>query len=276
MYEIQVFPVAGFREPFCSLSHTVGACVFAVFAWFLIRRGRGNWARVVSLTLMALSTIQLLLLSSAYHMLWPGPMRNLMLRADVAGIFVLIAGCITPVHVILFRGPARWVPLMLFWTVALLGLFLRILFFDHLPGNAGVGIFLLFGWATAFTAAALWWNFGWKFVCQGVLAGIAYSVGAVVLVLNSPVLIPGVIGPHELWHLLVLTGLGLHWSFVFKFASGDVPAYRPVLVHRRTTREAVTRAAYARGYLAENWSTSLGMITGVGEQPASEAGLSGE
>ena len=50
-----------------------------------------------------------------------------------------------------------------------------------------------------------------KFLLAG---GIAYSLGAIVLMLHAPSLIPGVIGPHELWHVAVLIGLGLHWLFV--------------------------------------------------------------
>jgi hypothetical protein len=36
----------------------------------------------------------------------------------------------------------------------------------------------------------------------------------------SLILIPGVIGADEVWHLAVLAGLGLHWRFVFQFAHG--------------------------------------------------------
>jgi hypothetical protein len=58
--------------------------------------------------------------------------------------------------------------------------------------------------------------------------GIAYTLGAIVLMLNWPILIPGVVGAHELWHFAVLVGLGLHWAFIFQFAGGLPPA-RPKL-----------------------------------------------
>ena len=223
MHDICTIPIAGIREPFCSLSHIVGASIFAAFALILVQRGRGNWARTVSLSVMAFASVQMLVLSSTYHMLWPGPMREIMLRADVAGIFLLIAGCITPVHVILFRGAARWAPLLLVWTLAVVGLVLRMIFFNHMPGFVGIAIFLVFGWGGAITATVLWWKYGWGFVCPAVMAGVAYTLGALALLLHYPVLIHGIVGPHELWHLAVLSGLGLHWRFVFKFATGRVP-----------------------------------------------------
>jgi hypothetical protein len=46
------------------------------------------------------------------------------------------------------------------------------------------------------------------------------------------VLIPGVVGAHELWHVAVLVGLSLHWRFIFRFAGGapdvEVPEAAPV------------------------------------------------
>lgn len=223
MREIEVFPLPCFREPMSSLSHLLGAALFTALAVVLVRRGRGDWCRTVSLAVMAFSTVQLLVLSGLYHMSWPGPLRQIMVRADVSGVFLLIAGSLTPVHVILFRGVTRWGPLALAWTAAFIGIILRMVFFDSVSGEAGIAIFLLFGWGSAVTAAVLWQRFGWAFVQSAVWAGLAYTAGAIVLTLHRPTLVAGLVGPHELWHLAVLTGLGLHWRFVFQFASGDVP-----------------------------------------------------
>jgi hypothetical protein len=112
---------------------------------------------------------------------------------------------------------------------------LRMLYFDQLPNIAGILIFLALGWGGAVTATVLWQRFGWKFVRSGVLAGFAYTIGAIALLLHRPVIVNGVIGPHELWHLAVLSGLGLHWSFVFQFAAGLHPGTEigrfPRMVH---------------------------------------------
>jgi hypothetical protein len=53
------------------------------------------------------------------------------------------------------------------------------------------------------------------------------SMGALVLGQDSLILIPGVIGAHEVWHVAVLVGLGLHWKFVFQFAQGPPHASFP-------------------------------------------------
>jgi channel protein (hemolysin III family) len=82
------------------------------------------------------------------------------------------------------------------------------------------------GWGGLISCILLWRRYGFVFVRPLLSGGIAYTLGVVVLVLNWPTPIPGVIGAHELWHLAVLVGLGLHWKFVFGFAGGppDVKA----------------------------------------------------
>lgn len=218
--DIAVFPLPGCREPLSSLSHMLGALVFAAMAILLIRRGRGDWVRTASLVVMAASSVLLLLLSSAYHLSWPGPVRDFLLRADVAGIFLLIAGSMTPVHAILFSGRSRWLALVLIWTTAVLGILLRMIYHEFVTDAVGVSIFLLCGWGSLVTAIILWRRYGWGFIKPAVFAGASYTLGAIVLLLHGPTLVQGILGPHELWHFAVLCGLSMHWRFVFQFASG--------------------------------------------------------
>lgn len=218
--DIAVFPLPGCREPLSSLSHMLGAFVFAAMAILLIRRGRGDWVRTASLVVMAASSVLLLLLSSAYHLTWPGPVRDFLLRADVAGIFLLIAGSMTPVHAILFSGRSRWIALVLIWTTAVLGILLRMIYHEFVTDAVGVSIFLLCGWGSLVTAIILWRRYGWGFIKPAVFAGASYTLGAIVLLFHGPTLVHGILGPHELWHFAVLCGLSMHWRFVFQFASG--------------------------------------------------------
>jgi channel protein (hemolysin III family) len=223
MDEIAVFPLPGCREPLSSLSHLFGAFVFAALATGLIRRGRGDWVRTSSLTVLAVSSVLLLMLSSIYHLFWPGPLREFMVRADISAVFLLIAGSMTPVHAILFRGRSRWLPLVLIWTTAVIGILLRMVFYRNVSGTLGIAIFLLYGWAGVITAIVLWRRFGLAFIKPAICAGISYTLGALILLFHGPTLVAGVIGPHELWHIAVLCGLGLHWYFVYQFASGSEP-----------------------------------------------------
>lgn len=221
MHTIHVLPGLGVREPFSVLSHLLGVGIFVVLAWRLIRAGRGNNGRTLALGLLAFTSVQTLFISSLYHAFWPGAMRETMLRIDVAGIFLLMAGCVTPVHVILFRGLWRWLPLAVAWSAALVGAGLRLAVYEGGPGVGGTMVFVLFGWAGAITTFEIWRRHGWGCVRLAVYAGLTYTVGAVVLMMHWPTLIAGVIGWHEIWHVAVLGGLGLHWRFVFQIAARD-------------------------------------------------------
>ncbi len=222
VHQIDVLPWLGCREPFSSFSHLTGAGVFAGLGLYLIRRGRGDWIRVASLCVMVTSSVLLLCVSGIYHIFWPGPIREILLRGDVASVFVLIAASMTPVHAILFRGLPRWGALLLIWTVAISGIIWRLLYCENTPGPTGIAFFLLFGWGSLITSLFLWRRFGWAFIQPAVLSGLSYTFGAIGLVLHHPVLVPGVIGPHEIWHCAVLAGLGFHWCFVKEFANGVV------------------------------------------------------
>ena len=223
---IDVYPWLGCREPFSALSHLIGAGIFAGVAYHVTKKGVGDRLRAASLAAFGVCSVSLLLVSGIYHLFWPGPLRSVMLRIDVAAVFLLIAGSMTPVHAILFAGISRWAALLLIWCVAIGGIIWRILFCEETPGPAGIAFFLLFGWGSVITASVLWRRYGWDFVRPAVLSGLAYTIGAIGLMLHRPILIPGIIGPHEIWHLAVLCGLGLQWLFVNQFAAGQIPPGR--------------------------------------------------
>jgi channel protein (hemolysin III family) len=215
-------PIPGFSDPMSSLSHLAGAFVFAVLGGFLIARGRGDARRVISLVVFAASCVLLLSLSGVYHLLTPQTAaRGVLLRLDHAAIFVLIAGTFTPVHAILLRE--RWQRDLLagIWAAAIAGLVLKTVFFDTTPQWLGLGMYLGLGWLGVISTVALARRFGVRFILPLVWGALAYTVGALVDFLGSPVLVTGVIGPHELFHIAVLAGISFHWSFIHSIAAGD-------------------------------------------------------
>lgn len=220
MDDIEVFPLPGLREPFNSVSHLIAIPIFLVLGVLLVRRGLGAWNRVLSLSVMTVTTLFLLSMSTVYHMLGPGTGRDVMRQLDIAAVFSLIAGTVTPIHAILFKGGYRWGPLVLVWSIAALGIAVTSTFANRLAPGSETAFFVLMGWGGLIVFFVLWRRYGYSFVRPLLLGGIAYTVGAAVLSLNIPTLIPGIITPHEVWHIAVLVGLALHWRFVFQFAGG--------------------------------------------------------
>jgi channel protein (hemolysin III family) len=225
---IHLLSIPGFSDPFSSLTHLAGAMVFAILGFFLIRRGRGDARRQLSLAVFVFSCVLLLSLSGVYHLLQHDTAaRAVLMRLDHAAIFVLIAGSFTPVHAILLRD--RWQRHLLgwIWAAAIAGLTLKTVYFDSMPDWLGLAMYLGLGWLGVISIAALARRWGLRFVLPLVWGGLAYTIGAVAEHLHWPVIVPGIVGPHELFHLAVLAGISFHWAFIRGIASGSAAKLDP-------------------------------------------------
>jgi channel protein (hemolysin III family) len=63
--------------------------------------------------------------------------------------------------------------------------------------------------------------FGVRFVLPLVWGALAYTIGALVDFLSWPVLVAGVVGPHEIFHLAVIAGIAFHWAFIHRIAGAE-------------------------------------------------------
>lgn len=219
--EPQIYDLPGFHEPFSAISHLLGAAVFLFLGCLLLWKGRRNPGGQIYLGIYAFSVVLLLSMSGVYHMMVRKTIAHqVMERLDHSAIFVLIAGSFTPAQGILFRGWERWGPLVLIWILAITGITLKAIFIRDLVEWLGLAFYLGMGWLGIFGGVQLARRYGFNFVKPLVYGGLAYSVGAVTEFLHWFVLIPGVVHPHELFHVAVLMGVFWHWLFVWQFADG--------------------------------------------------------
>ncbi len=143
-------------------------------------------------------------------------------RLDHAGIWVLIAGTFTPVHVILFRGAWRWSILLVVWTIAITGLVLEVIFFQSFPEWLILSLFLGLGWMGTLTAYKFKSTFQGESLKWLAWGGIFYSIGACFDFLRWPILWLGILGPHEIFHIFVILGSWAHWFFIYSWADHPV------------------------------------------------------
>ena len=222
--EMLVISIPGFSDPVSAMTHLLGSGVFAVSGFFLVWKGRqadGTWRtwRMTGLAAFAFAAVAQLGISGAYHILQPGlTPRYVMQQIDHTAIFVLIAASFVPVHAILFEGWRRWLILLILFSLAAAGITFNFLYFNGLPEIFGLAFYIAMGWVGGYSGYALYRRYGWRFIRPLVWGGIAYTLGGAVEFLRQPVLIEGVVGPHELFHLAVLAGLGFHFRFMFSFA----------------------------------------------------------
>jgi hemolysin III len=212
---METISIPGFSEPFSSISHLLGAFVFFVYGFRLTCMARSHLGWSVAIGVFVFSGVFLLSMSGVFHLLdLQGVARNVLQRLDHAGIFGLIAGTFTPVHAILFTGFWRWGFLIGIWALAIAGITLKSVFFNELAEWVGLVAYLGLGWLGILSAYLTHRLHGFTVIRPLIYGAIAYTVGATLEFLRLPVVIAGVIGPHELFHIAVLAGIAYHWLFI--------------------------------------------------------------
>ena len=216
-------PLLGFSDPISSWSHLLTAlsCFFGGF--LLLKRGRGNTWRQVAISVYIFSLIFLFSMSGVFHLLPKDSIsRGVLQRLDYAGIWLLIAGTFTPIHVILFRGPLRWLVLLFIWTVTLTGLILQVIFFRDFPEWLALSFFLGLGWIGILSYQSFKKNYLKHSPKLIALGGLSYSIGAIFDFIRWPILWYQYFGPHEIFHLFVSLGAFIHWRFIYQWCNHPI------------------------------------------------------
>ncbi len=211
-------PVPGFSDPFSAISHLAAALVFFGAGFRLILKARGDLEHVITVGIYVFSVVFLLSMSGVFHLLEPGSAgRAVLQRLDHAGIFILIAGTFTPIHAIIFRGFWSWGFLVLIWGMAITGLTLKTIFFHDLAEWLGLMFYLGLGWLGILSGYLTHRLHGFDVIKPLIYGAFAYTIGAIMEFMRMPVIIPGVMGPHELFHVAVIAGIAWHWQFIKSF-----------------------------------------------------------
>ncbi|MEZ5558197.1 MAG: hypothetical protein R3E86_06570 [Pseudomonadales bacterium] len=77
---------------------------------------------------------------------------------------------------------------------------------------------------------------GFKPLMPLIAGALAYTADAILEFLHLPVLLPRIIGSHEVFHMLVLAGVGLHWCYIRGLAGGAVAIHASLLEARLGAR----------------------------------------
>ena len=226
-----IIPIPGFSEPFNSISHITSAVVAFISTFFLIYRGRGNSRRVIGLLIYSFCLVFLLSMSGVYHILEKGFTANYVLKIlDYTGIYALIAGTYTPIHLILFRGIYRWSVLLLVWFFSIVGITLTAIFFKDIPEWLSLIFFLSMGWIGLYSMWNIYRVHSKKLVIYLIVGGLAYSLGAIIEFIGWPILITGIIESHEIFHIFVIIGALIHWKLIYEIARYPISSKIKIIV----------------------------------------------
>lgn len=205
------------RDPVASASHFLMAGLAVVATLFLVRIAGSNLTRRPSVLVFGLCTIAVYSASGLYHALRLPPAElRVFQRLDMSAIYLMIAGTCTPVAGILLRGRFRAILLSGVWILALVGI--GSLWVVPKPDHAVlVGTYLGMGWLGMAGVWHYWRATGWRGLSWALAGGMFYTLGAVFELARWPILVPGVIGSHELLHFCDMAGTGCHIVFIAKY-----------------------------------------------------------
>jgi channel protein (hemolysin III family) len=223
-----IHAIPGLCQPVSSLSHLAGAAVGLMGALPLLRLARGDRDRLLAVAVYVFCVVATLGISGVYHSLERGcAARAVMQRMDYLAIWLLIAGTFTAVHGVMFKGNWRSGALTFIWSYAAVALLLQVLWFRVFSGVTGLVLYLGLGWVGAFSVIKLGRQLGYRVVRPLWFAGIAYSTGAILEATGHPTVIAHWVGPHEIFHLAVIVGVALHWTFIRRLLLSHAPTLAP-------------------------------------------------
>jgi channel protein (hemolysin III family) len=163
-------------------------------------------------------------MSGVYHLLPRDITARYVLRIlDHAGIFTLIAGTLIALHLVLFSGLMKWGVIILASGIATLGITIGAIYFDDIPAYMTHAIFLAFGWLGTVSVVGLWRLKKMVSVKYMVYGGLAYTIGAIIDLIQYPVIIPRILEAHELFHFAVLLGVAFHWRLLIESIKAHSP-----------------------------------------------------
>ncbi len=207
------------REPFCGLSHGLGACLGLGGLVALLVLAHGDPWRTVAFALYGASLILLYTVSALYHSLWLSEDRlDRLQRWDHIAIFLFLAGSYAPLCLVSLRGPWGWGLGGTVGALALVGI-VGSRPRHGLPDWGRVLLYAVIGWLALAAAAPLQHaltpaGFGWLLA-----GGLAYTVGGLVFAADRPHLWPGKFNAHDLWHLFVLAGSACHFLVMLRYVA---------------------------------------------------------
>lgn len=114
---------------------------------FLINHAiqHGDTGYLVGASVFAATMVLLYLSSALYHALRPGRAKHIFRIIEHSAIFLLIAGTYTPFTLGVLHGAWGWTLFGLIWSLAAIGVTLKVINGKHHP-IASTVLYLLMGW----------------------------------------------------------------------------------------------------------------------------------
>lgn len=202
------------REPINALTHGFWAIVMLPPVAVLARAAWPDPRAVVGVALYAFGMLFSFAASGYFHGVVGSEERVAFAQTlDHVGIHLFIAGTWTAFALIALPLRLAGVFLGAIWLLALIGSGLRV-GMGSVPVVAATSIYLLMGWCSLACHGYLMRGLTRSELGKLWLGGIIFTIGALINGFRWPNLLPGVMGYHELFHLLVIAASLTHFVAV--------------------------------------------------------------
>ncbi len=191
------------------ITHGIGVVISVVATVTMLRFAIPlDWGHVVGVVVFGISLILLYSASTAYHTVTRDPAKKRLQLVDHTLIYVLIAGSYTPWLLVNLRGPWGWSLLALVWTLALLGVLIKLVWFPRFQ-RFGLALYIVMGWIVCIAIKPMFAAVNGPGMLWLFIGGILYTVGVIFYAQQR------LRFAHLIWHLFVLGGSISHIVAVF-------------------------------------------------------------
>lgn len=205
------------QNPVRGLVHG-GAAVAALIGLVVLVRAADHVDALVSALVFGVALVAMFTVSALYHsMPWTRRWKDRMQRIDHSLIFAVVAGTFTPVAVAALDGVALVAGLTLVWSIAIVGIVLKLVLDDPRTWLS-ITLQMAMGWSALVWFPWILARLGWAAVLLILAGGACYTLGTVLFATKRPRLFPRIFSYHEVFHVLVVAGSGLHWLAIMRYA----------------------------------------------------------
>lgn len=204
-------PVRGFLHGGAALAALAGTV-------YLVDRAWGSAAALVGSLVFGGALLVMYSVSTIYHSIpWSAEWKRRLQRIDHSMIYLVVAGTFTPIAIAGLDGVSVWWCLGVVWTVAIVGIVLKITL-PSVSTGLSVTLQLTMGWTVILWLPQIWDSLGPGAILFIAVGGLFYTVGTVIFMTKRPRLFPRTFSYHELFHVFVVLASVFHFLAVAIYA----------------------------------------------------------
>lgn len=194
------------EEIFNGISHGIGV-LFSIAALVILvafASIQGDVWRIVSFSIYGATLFFLYMSSTLYHSVFHAKTKKVLRVFDHISIYLLIAGSYTPITLIAMRGTWGWLVFSVIWTLAILGIVLKIINVEKNKVFSLI-LYIAMGWLLILAGKPMLQSLPQGLFTWLLIGGLIYTSGVIFYAWNK---IPF---NHGIWHLFVLGGSAAHF-----------------------------------------------------------------